>query len=240
MSKQYPEWYELPSERWRNNDDQWLEQDSQKQKLYDAEASAFVWDAAFQKRFSSIEEIQKYIDKFTRSAWFRKRFGQHSILVKCRKGYGASARRMDSTVRFSEHCWNMISVLHEVAHIVKEPGAGSAHGRYYARTLLEFVNHVCGKEAADTLKKEFKKYRVKYLPKRVVSEEAREKLRQNFAKNVLKQFEITWIDAAHTVIWTEHKAREEFGKDEWEEIKAGYLPHIVAVEIMKLVSTIGD
>lgn len=187
MAKQYPEWYKLPSERWRNNADPWIERDSQRQKLYDAEAAAMVFTAPFQKRFSSIEEIQKYIDKFTKSPWFRKRFGIHYITVKRKNGHGASARRMDSTVWFSESCWNMISVLHEVAHIVKEYGYGSAHGRYYARTLLAFVDHVCGKEAANTLKKEFKYYRVKYLPKRVVSEEAKEKLRQNFAKNVLKK-----------------------------------------------------
>ena len=187
MSTQYPEWYKLPSERWRNNNYQWHERDSQRQKLYDAEASAFAITPPFQKVFSSLEEIQKYIDKFTKSAWFRKRFGQHSITVKGKKGYGASARRMDSTVRFSESCWNIISVLHEVAHIVKDYGYGGSHGRYYARTLLEFVDHECGKEAANTLKTKFKLCRVKYLPKRVVSDEAREKLRQNFINNVLKQ-----------------------------------------------------
>jgi len=186
MSKQYPEWYKLPAERWRNNTDQWLERDSQRQKLYDAEAIAMVFTPPFQKKFSSLEEIQKYVDKFTKSSWFRKRFGQHSIMVK-RKKHGASARRMGSTIWLSESYWNMISVLHEVAHIVKEPGAGSAHGRFFARTLLEFTNHVCGKEAASALKEQFKEKRVKYLPRRVVTEEARERLRQNFIKNVLKQ-----------------------------------------------------
>ena len=47
----------------------------------------------------------------------------------------------------------------------------------------------------------------------------------------MDKYEITWVEASHTVIWTERKARKEFGRDEWEEIKAGYLPHIVAVQI---------
>ena len=52
----------------------------------------------------------------------------------------------------------------------------------------------------------------------------------------MNQYEITWVDLpVRTVIWTERKAKKEFGKDEWEEIKAGYLPHIVAVQITGLI-----
>ena len=44
-------------------------------------------------------------------------------------------------------------------------------------------------------------------------------------------YEVTYIEAAKSFQWTEKKCRKEFGSAEWEEIKAGYLPHIVAVKI---------
>lgn len=46
-----------------------------------------------------------------------------------------------------------------------------------------------------------------------------------------KKYEITFIDAGKTIYLPESKAIKEFGKDEWEEIKLGYLPHIVAVAV---------
>ena len=46
----------------------------------------------------------------------------------------------------------------------------------------------------------------------------------------MNKYEITWVEAGHTEIWTERKCRKEFGKGEWKEIKAGYFPHIVAVQ----------
>lgn len=45
------------------------------------------------------------------------------------------------------------------------------------------------------------------------------------------RYEVTFIDSGKTVYWTEHKCRRHFGTLEWHEIKAGYLPHIVAVQI---------
>lgn len=184
--KQVP-WYELPEKRWRNNPNQLFENDSQRQKLYDAESLAKIHYKPLAKTFSSLEEIQKFINKLTAEAWFRKRFGQYSITVKGKKGYGASARRADNTVWFSNYSRSIFAVLHEVAHIAKKRFAGAAHGRFFARTVLELVEHVIGVEAAKILRDIYKKGRVKYLPKRELSEEAREKLRQNFINNVLKQ-----------------------------------------------------
>jgi hypothetical protein len=34
-----------------------------------------------------------------------------------------------------------------------------------------------------------------------------------------------------TRVLTERQAIKEFGRDEWEEIKANYLPHIVVAEL---------
>lgn len=50
-------------------------------------------------------------------------------------------------------------------------------------------------------------------------------------RNPAAAYEITWVETGKTVRWTEQKARGYFGSSEWKEIKAGYLPHIVAVRI---------
>ncbi len=188
MSQKYPEWYELPAERWRNSPNSFCERDSQRQKLYDAQFFARCSCNSLCEDFSSLRKIQEFVDSLIVSIWFRKRFGyQPLIIVKSKRGYGADTHRGSSTIRFSKSWRNMLTVLHEVAHIVRKPGTGSNHGRFFARTLLELVNHVVGEEAAKILKKEFKSGRVKYLPKRELSEETREKLRQGFINRILKQ-----------------------------------------------------
>lgn len=186
--KQIP-WYELPAERWRDaKHNRWCQRDSQKQKLYDAQSIAKVMHPLFkEKQLASLEAIQRYVNRFTKLTWFKTRFGEHHITVKKKKGSGADARKWGEIIRFSEHHRTIFTVLHEIAHIVHKDKAGSAHGRFYARTLIELIEHEFGKEATGILKRVFRKGKVKYSPKRVLSEKTREKLRQNFINNVLKQ-----------------------------------------------------
>ena len=40
-------------------------------------------------------------------------------------------------------------------------------------------------------------------------------------------YQVTFIDNGQTLEMTESEAVEWFGVHEWEEVKAGYLPHIV-------------
>jgi hypothetical protein len=44
-------------------------------------------------------------------------------------------------------------------------------------------------------------------------------------------YEITFIDSGKTVRWSRAKCYKHFGKDEFKEILAGYMPHIVAVKV---------
>ena len=44
-------------------------------------------------------------------------------------------------------------------------------------------------------------------------------------------YEITYIETGNTETLTEKEAEKQFGKDEWQEVKQGYLPHIVAIEV---------
>lgn len=183
--RKYPVWYKIPTRRWKNNPNGFCERDSQRQKVYDAQDWARNGCPALKENFSSLEDIQKFTNALTSTVWYRKRFGLHTITVLARR-VDASARRCDSTIRFSPTWRNMLTVLHEIAHIARYAGTGAAHGRFFARTLIALVDHVVGKEAAEILKTEFKRERVKYLPRRVLSEETREKFRQNFINNVLK------------------------------------------------------
>lgn len=193
MNRKNLAWFELPPERWRDN---LYMVDSQKQKLYDAESMAkfrIVNDLTTVKikyvLFYSIEEIQRFVDKLASSAWFKRRWGSLKITVKEKNGHTATANY--SVIKLPRWAWNAVVVLHEVAHTAKKrnQGGGSGHGRYFARTFLELTEHVLGKDTAKVLKEEFKRHNVKYLPKRDLSEETREKLRQNFINKVVKSKE---------------------------------------------------
>lgn len=202
MAKKCLAWYELPETRWRNNSKRYWERDSQRQKLYDAEQHA-KWKIVegyagneINREFNSLEEIQTFVNMFTRTKWFIERFDWRGkdnpepedcdIIIKDKpKGGGADAHYWSRTIRISSASMHMLVVLHEIAHIVKKRGAGSAHGRYFARTMLDMVECVIGKKSARILKEAFKKYRVKYLPKRELSDETKEKLRKGFKRNVL-------------------------------------------------------
>ena len=43
-------------------------------------------------------------------------------------------------------------------------------------------------------------------------------------------WEIYFCDSGKTVEWSTRKCHKYFGKDEFNEIKQGYAPHIVAVK----------
>ena len=44
-----------------------------------------------------------------------------------------------------------------------------------------------------------------------------------------REYEITSVDTGKTFIWTERKCQEFFGEAEFNEIRQGYLPNIIAV-----------
>jgi hypothetical protein len=47
----------------------------------------------------------------------------------------------------------------------------------------------------------------------------------------MDRYEVTWVEHGKTYYWPESDCIDYFGKDQWNEIKQGYLPHIVAVQI---------
>tara|TARA_R100001086_G_scaffold175824_2_gene96896 strand:- start:686 stop:871 length:186 start_codon:yes stop_codon:yes gene_type:complete len=50
-------------------------------------------------------------------------------------------------------------------------------------------------------------------------------------KTARTRFEITFLDTGKTVVWTEAKAQEVFGKSEWVEYCGNFLPHVFVAEV---------
>ena len=50
----------------------------------------------------------------------------------------------------------------------------------------------------------------------------------------MSEYEVTIVDgprAGKSMRLTEEQGEQLFGRDEWQEYKAGYLPHVVVVEL---------
>lgn len=188
MSEKYPEWFELPAKRWKNNPESYWERDSQRQKLYDAESYAGykMNKQNLNPKFTSIEEIQKFTDKLISSAWFKRRWGEHSIeIVQQNRGRAAYARF--NRIHLPKWAWISMIVLHEITHIAgsRKTSSGASHSRFFARTFLELVDHVLGPKAKKILREEFKRERVKYTPKYQLTNKDRQARRERFVRNVL-------------------------------------------------------
>lgn len=156
--------------------------DSQRKRLYDAER---VLPKG--RIFSSIEEMQSYVDRLVRSAWFGKQCHAKEITILLgRSGTAATASDYGSRIKMPKWAWNEHILLHEVAHLMANRiyGLGVAgHGREYARTYVILVQHMMGKEAGDLLKKSFREHKVKYsLPRKPMTEEQRQAAAQRLAK----------------------------------------------------------
>lgn len=188
MSEKYPDWYELPKERWKDHLNYGY-RDSQRQKLYDAESCTRHEIKESNIKFSSIEEIQKFTDKLVSSAWIKKRFKNVIAIKVIQQNKGRTAYAQFGNIHLPKWSWNMIVVLHEISHILhkRSPIPGTSHGRFFARCFLELVGHVMGLEVKKVLKKYYKIERVKYTPRRQITDEDRQARRERFIQNVLKK-----------------------------------------------------
>jgi len=188
MSEKHPLWYELPKEQWqeRTNTGERTWTDSQKQKLYNAEDGLRFWlkcggkpsytnsaDSKLRK-FETLAEAQKYADKFLKSAWVTRRFGeQKPITVFMTTSDYCTTYRWYGRIRLNQWGMNEVVLLHELCHIVHPTGTGVSHGRYFARTFLEAVKHKFGAEAKKALRKEYIRTGVKCTSRPVYSEKTK-------------------------------------------------------------------
>jgi putative metallohydrolase (TIGR04338 family) len=186
MSEKNPQWYELPRERWQADPRRKSYRDSQKQKLYDAESVAKFHLNDIRTKFSSIEEIQKFVNELLSSAWIKKRFGDNKCEVRAARKNQHDAYARMSYISLPKWAWTKMVVLHEVTHILTRYYEGS-HGRYFARAFLEIIEHVLGHAARIVLKKQYRVYNVKHNPNKLITEADRKARSDRFKQNVLKQ-----------------------------------------------------
>lgn len=222
MSAKYPEWYELPKERWQETalrqEKQWSPEfhnytytgrivkkrtwrDSQRQKLYNAENhTKFMFPQAEGGSeivtYTSINEIRDYVFKVMKSRWVVNRFGQQTlpeILGKdTRTAYSSKG---DGHLNFPpKWSWNQVVVLHEITHWIHPIGYGTSHGRFFARAFLELSGHEIGPVFRRILKENYRKWGVKFTPFPAYTTGTLEKKRQ-----LGKQLAERYVNTLHSL-----------------------------------------
>ena len=152
--------------------------DTERLKTYRAEW-AFYETNGYGREFETIAEVQKYINKVTKSKTYRKlwqeayesrkekdfgaifRGTQVSVTAKKRNGAGnAGLAYVDRNliVLDTKTGMNEYTVLHELAHCVGHPH----HGRTFRQTLVKLTSRFMGVGAATALKTEFKERKLPY------------------------------------------------------------------------------
>ena len=146
------------------------ERDSQRSKVYRAEAAAGIAGL----KLETIPEIEKYLKRVFSHEWFKR---HHPRAVRFRVtdgrargsacGGGGGLGVWMKMPRWSR--WEG-TVLHELAHglnDIKQHHRPAGHGWEFCEILLGLVRHYQGKDAAERLRLAFKEKRVRYhKPKR--------------------------------------------------------------------------
>lgn len=138
--------------------------DSERLKTYRAEW-AFGSANGQGKEFSTIEEVQKFVEKVCKSKTWAKLWEENDRWEKWRKvvpvkqkmtGHGrrTAAFTNGKSITVDPLCgMNEYTMLHELAHCLGH----MHHGRSFRRDLLKLVSRFMGRDAATALKGEFKK-----------------------------------------------------------------------------------
>lgn len=137
------------------------EQDSRRQKFYDAEKSAPRGES-----FDSVPEVEDYIDRLTGYAWWQRRFLVDSIKVGDGRGRKrACGSYRTKRVKLPRYARYERLILHEMTHTLT-PKPHAWHGRLFCRIFLELVDWQLGSDAADALKEGYREQNVKWQPHR--------------------------------------------------------------------------
>src|SRR5262245_5808701 len=164
------------------------ERDMQKLKVYAAENTIACRQ---EKPYDTLLEVWVFLERVQKDKWFLRHYGRWTFKVD--NGQGARIARggyNGRTWATNEHIsylklprWsrNRLIILHEIAHGVTRQKHGrlvAGHGREYAAIYLDLVRHFLGAEAGAELRAAFKGKRVKHRPKRVLSPEQLEVMRE--------------------------------------------------------------
>ena len=147
--------------------------DAQRSKVYDAEHVVHrIFDRAadfpsvevagsfltlpVERRFASIESIQRYLDQVRSLGWIRDGWPRANLPVVARERAGTSSAHYERAgamiaVPGAKHGdrWALreLVVLHELAHHLEDDSTEPHHGPRYVSRLLELVGGVIGPEA---------------------------------------------------------------------------------------------
>lgn len=156
--------------------------DSQRSKLYSAEAEAFQGAV---DRLVTFDLTVGFVEKVWRDAYVRSTFPMATRYPAPRVDDGRGTRIARGSIsRINLPLWARSKhvALHEIAHALRVTGAReAAHGREFAARFIVLVQHFMGRSYADALKAAFKKHRVRYKPKRTLSPETIARLRERGA-----------------------------------------------------------
>lgn len=140
--------------------------DYQKSKVYAAErvAERRMAVAGIELRnLTDIHELRLWVQDFTFSTWFRRRWGHHNIEVADGRGC-VNARGGYNKLTMPRWARAGLVPLHELAHAAKwnrRTWNEAPHGRDFCKRFIEMVKRVYGQEAAVILKKAFRDGKVK-------------------------------------------------------------------------------
>ena len=150
--------------------------DAQRQRVYDGQRELKAKIMAG-PTFETLEECAKFVAKVCDYAAIERRYGpqlQRTITVSPKhSGYATGGYH---EIRLPTWAWNKLTILHELAHVITQRKYGEtvqAHGREYCAIYLDLVRFALGKKEHDELVAGFKRAKVKYRPKRTMTEEAR-------------------------------------------------------------------
>ena len=141
--------------------------DTQRSKLYRAER------VVNGEKFADMEEMRKYVNKITRSDWWKKHHENPAWGVAVTDGRRRRNACAVGSWEIRMPRWSRCEriVLHELAHTVVTSRFGDDmaawHGCEFAKILLSIVKRFMGKEAHDTMKASFKEHRVHYTTSKI-------------------------------------------------------------------------
>jgi putative metallohydrolase (TIGR04338 family) len=115
-----------------------------------------------ERRFASVDSVQRYVDQVLGLAWVRATWPQRSaspVTVRPRGGQSkAHYERLTATIAIPPHARNRawalreLVVLHELAHHLAADAEPAAHGAEFVDRLLTLVGEIVGPEAAFVLR----------------------------------------------------------------------------------------
>jgi putative metallohydrolase (TIGR04338 family) len=172
--------------------------DSQKQKLYNAEHAARIKDVEIGHAGMAVAErtraAQRFVNRVLKRRYVQRHYDASPIRVEPSQGHAtryAYAQGAISTITLPSGgmdwaCTEMV-VLHEMAHIFhyrRSHNQGRSHDWEFAAIFIDLVRNVMGKETADDLAKQFKRFKVRYKKpqKRNLTPEQRAAAAQRVAK----------------------------------------------------------